>query len=78
MISQTPIMHYLDYYKAWFNALHNANKLTDMKDVHKKGSTFMAILTELWDADMLDIKIVERYAEEIVNTTRKKENTYYN
>ena len=69
---------YVTYYLDWFNALHNANKLTDMKDVHKKGSTFMAILTELWDADLLDIKIVERYAEEIVNATRKKENTYYN
>jgi len=78
MISQKPIKHYLDYYKAWFNALHNANKLTDMKDVHKKGLTFMAILTELWDADLLDIKIVDRYAEEIVNATRKKEITYYN
>jgi len=72
------IHSYVTYYLDWFNALQDAKLLTDMKDVHKKGSTFMAILTELWDADLLDIKIVERYAEEIVNATRKKENTYYN
>lgn len=71
-------MHYLDYYKAWFNALHNAKKLTDMKDVHDKGVVFMNILNELWAYDLLAIEIVERYGEEIVSETRKKENSYYN
>jgi hypothetical protein len=78
MISQKQIMHYLDYYKEWFNALHKAEKLTDMNDVHDKGVVFMNILNELWAYDLLAIEIVERYGNEIVSETQKKENSYYN
>lgn len=78
MISQKTIKHYLDYYNDWFKALHNAKQLTDMDNVHKLGVIFMNILTELWDADLLAITIVERYGAEIVESTQKKLNTYYN
>jgi len=78
MISQKPIMHYLDYYKEWFNALHNAKKLTDMKDVHDKGVRFLDILGELKDADLISITIVNRYMEEVISCTNRKLNTYYN
>ena len=69
---------YVTYYLDWFNALHNAKLLTDMKGVHDKGVVFMNILNELWHYDLLAIEIVERYGNEIVTATRKKENTFYN
>lgn len=78
MTSQKTIKHYLDYYNDWFKALHNAKCIIDMNLAYQKGVIFMDILNELLDADLIAIAIVERYGNEIVESTQKKLNTYYN
>ena len=78
MTSQKTIKHYLDYYNDWFKALHNAKCIIDMAGAYQKGVIFMNILNELWDADLIAIAIVERYAIEISEANKKKLNTYYN
>lgn len=70
--------HYLDYYSDWSLALFNAKLLTDMKEVEIKASTFVAIINELWDADMISIDLVSQYTEEVNELTWKKYVTFLN
>lgn len=70
--------HYLDYYSDWSLALLSARTYLDMKDVHIKGSAFIGIINELWDAGMIPVELLNSYTTEVNKLTARKLQTYLN